>query len=207
MNKKEFFNILNKAVFGKGKELMFDVKSTDGKIIRIEGDVLEKGLSVYEILEDGAVAALNDGDYILESGETINVSGGSISDFIPVDVVEEVPAEEAPVDEEVPAEVAEEAPAAEVVAEIVETEVADIAEEIGIDEAVAALAQEIASIKEVVNEMRASAQEMREHIAKFSNIPANDGIKQEKTGFSSVKEESKDSRFRNLEKIKALRSK
>lgn len=210
MNKTELFALLNKVILGdQKKELMFDVKTTDGKVLRLDGEILEKGQSAYLILEDGTVGAINDGDYILETGETVMVSGGRVADFIPVDVVseeapaEEVAPEEAPIEE---APVSEEVPAEEVVSEIVEAPIEEIPSEMDWNEAVKALAQEIANIKESISAMMASANEMKAHVAQFSKIPTDDGIKKEKTGFKNEAEKTNDLRLSNLEKIKALRT-
>jgi hypothetical protein len=205
MKREEIFNALKKVILGEGKkELMFDVKTTDGKILRIEGDVLQKGLDAYLVLEDGTVGAVNDGDYILETGETVNISGGRVADFIPVSV-EEVPVEDVPV-EEVPVE---EVPTEEAPAEttpIAEIPVEDIPAEMDWNEAVKVLAEEIAILKEQIGVMAASAQEMKDHVSQFSKLPTEDGIKKEKAGFKSEIEKTNDLRLSNLEKIKALRT-
>jgi predicted RNase H-like nuclease (RuvC/YqgF family) len=161
MNKKELFSILKKAIIG-GKDLFYDAKTTDGKIVRIDGDVLETGLSIYEILEDGAIAALDDGDYILESGETIKVAGGVISDFIPVsaEVVE---------DEVIEDEISEDSTdAEEVVEEIAESTVEEIEDEMDWEEAVKALAEELVEIKEIADEMKKKYNKMAKEANKFS---------------------------------------
>ena len=60
MKKVDLINILNKVLLGedKEKEKFFDTRTTDGKILRIEADVLQNGASVYSILEDNTIGAI-----------------------------------------------------------------------------------------------------------------------------------------------------
>jgi flagellar biosynthesis GTPase FlhF len=207
MKRKELFDALKNVILGEEKQKFYDVKTTDGKILRIDGDILEKGKKVYEILEDGTVAAINDDDYILETGETVMVRGNEVYDFIPVtaeEVVEEEPATEETPAEEAPA--TEQATSTEIVEEIASAEtVEEVSDEMNWDEAVKALAEEIASLKESITEMKKSAQTMREHIEKFSKLPAENGIEKEKTGFKTNVEKEKDLKQANLDKIRNLR--
>ena len=224
MNKNELFSLLNKVFLGEEKEKFFDTKTTDGKILRIEGDVLQKGADVYVILEDGTIGAVDDGNYILETGETVIVTGGRVADFIPVTVdapaEEEVPAEEAAPEADAPvadapaadaptdAPAGDVTPSAEVVDEIVSAENPEnVSEEMDWTEAVKALAEEIASLKEMVANLTASNQAMESHIAQFSKLPSEEQIKKEKTGFKNETEKNKGLTALNLEKIRALRSK
>lgn len=213
MNKKELFALLNKVFLGEEKEKFFDTRTSDGKILRIEADVLQDGASVYSILEDGTIGAIDDGDYIIETGETVIVRGNRVDSFIPVSVeepVEDMPAEDAPVEVETPAEEtpAEDAPAADIVEEIADaTDSTDVVTaDITWEEAVKALADEIKAMKEAMDQMHMSAETMKAHVEQFSKLPSEEKINKEKQGFKTDSDKDKDLRSANLEKIKALRS-
>lgn len=218
MKKDELFALLNRVILGEdSREKFFDTKTTDGKVLRIDGEILQKGASVYNILEDNTIGAIDDGDYILQTGETVMVSGGRVTDFIPV--APEAPAEDAAPAEDVPADMptdapadvenpAEDAPESDVVEEIVAAPDASVVSDtIDWAEAVKALADEIANLKAMLGEMQMSSEAMKSHIAQFSKLPSEDEIKKEKQGFKTEAQKELDLKSANLEKIKALRSK
>lgn len=213
MNKKELFALLNKVFLGEEKEKFFDTRTSDGKILRIEADVLQDGASVYSILEDGTIGAIDDGDYIIETGETVIVRGNRVDSFIPVSVeepVEDMPSEDAPVEVETPEDEtpAEDAPAADIVEDIADaTDSTDVVTaDITWEEAVKALADEIKAMKEAMDQMHMSAELMKAHVEQFSKLPSEEKINKEKQGFKTEADKDKDLRSANLEKIKALRS-
>jgi len=211
MNKKELFALLNKVFLGEEKEKFFDTRTSDGKILRIEADVLQDGASVYSILEDGTIGAIDDGDYIIETGETVLVRGNRVDSFIPVSIeepVEDMPTEDVPAETPADETPAEDAPAADVVEDIAEaadsTDV--VTADITWEEAVKALADEIKAMKEAMDQMHMSAETMKAHVEQFSKLPSEEKINKEKQGFKSETDKDKDLRSANLEKIKALRS-
>lgn len=60
------------------KEAFADVKTKDGKVIRVGGEEPSVGLMVKLVNYDGTLTALTDGIYETEGGKKINVVGGSI---------------------------------------------------------------------------------------------------------------------------------
>lgn len=221
MKKVDLINILNKVLLGEEKEKFFDTRTTDGKILRIEADVLQNGASVYSILEDGTIGAIDDGSYILDSGETVNVQGGRVESFIPVSV--DAPAEdvESPTEDAMPGDSTEDvAPAADAEAPAEDAAPGDVVEEIANadgsadvvtaditwEEAVKALADEIKALKDAMGQMQMSNEALKSHVAQFSKLPSETEIKKEKQGFKTEDEKNKDLRLANLEKIKALRT-
>jgi len=82
-----------KSILGKIKELFTtseenfvgtDYKTQDGRIIRCYGEGLDVGAPVKEITADGEVD-IEDGDYLLEDGNTISVVKGFITQIIEVE--------------------------------------------------------------------------------------------------------------------------
>jgi hypothetical protein len=81
-----------KALFEKNEaeitDVKFvDVKSADGKILRVQD--MAVGSTIVEINEDGEVA-VEDGTYTLEDGVTLVVEGGLIAEIGEAEVVEEM---------------------------------------------------------------------------------------------------------------------
>jgi Na+-translocating ferredoxin:NAD+ oxidoreductase RnfG subunit len=189
---------------------LIDVKTTDNLIIRIDSNTPSEGANVSQILEDGIVAALNDGTYILaDTGESIVVSGSSIKEVIPApapevteEVVEEAPAVEE-VTEETPSEVVEEVTEeVPVIEEVVETPVENdyVAELIM---AVTALTERVMKLEESLGMTNQVATEMSKVIEEFSGKPAGKSIKLEKEGLV-VSEKTK--KYNALDEIRKIRS-
>lgn len=76
------------------EEKFHDFKTTDNKILRVNSNTIDKGEDIYEILEDGTTAAINDGVYVLQNGEQVDVVGGKVKELIPVDNKDEEKTEE-----------------------------------------------------------------------------------------------------------------
>jgi regulator of replication initiation timing len=57
-----------------------DVKTAEGLLLRITGDIAIDS-AIQQINEDGSLTDLPDGDYTLESGETVAVLGGKIAEI------------------------------------------------------------------------------------------------------------------------------
>lgn len=179
-----------------------DVKTDEGRILRIDGD------KVTEITENGEIV-LEDGTYTLEDGSSIVVVAGLITEDV------ETPAEDAPVD--APAEeMVEHMPAGdEAVAEAEPTEEEESVEEEGSDLEARVIALEEA-IKLLVEKMGTTNEEMEAVVAEneilkaenetLSKVPAVEPIKTakfEKIIGSSTKNINTNSEL--VDKISALR--
>lgn len=59
-----------------------DVKTTEGRIFRVDGDIIAVDAKVQEILEDGTVADVEDGTFVLEDESTITLVGSIITEVV-----------------------------------------------------------------------------------------------------------------------------
>jgi len=180
---------------------LVDVKTTDNLIIRIDSNTPSEGANVSQILEDGTVAALNDGTYILaETGESLVVSGSSIKTVIPAEapaeVVEESPAPAVEIEVETPEM---EMPTEEVV-EVETPEVDYVAELIM---TVTSLTERVMKLEESLGLTNKMATEMSKVIEEFSGKPAGTPIKLEKEGFTKA---DKAQKYNALDEIRKIRS-
>jgi len=82
-------NILKKikSLFAE-EETYIEVKTEDGKILRVYSDVVAVDVAIEEVTEDGMVA-LEDADYKLEDGSTLVVAGGMITEIKEAEAKEE----------------------------------------------------------------------------------------------------------------------
>jgi hypothetical protein len=160
MNKK---NLLEKliSVFNSEKETevelnFIDVKTIDGRILRVEDMDIEK--VVKEITAEGEID-LEDGEYTLEDGLIIKVEGGLIKEISEVkeEVVEE---EQEVVEEEMTEEVIEE-----------DLEVNDLIDNIK------TLIEEVKSLKEGFTLLKEENEGLKLEVEKFSKLPSTEPTK------------------------------
>ena len=126
--------------------MAFQAKLEDGTFITSTADELVVGVDIAVLAEDGSVIPLEEGTYVLESGESFSVvETGIVAEvFGAEDVVEE----EAPVEEEVEMEVADD-------------DFAALAERVqNLEDAIADLKGEEKDIEEVVEEMADETEEV-----------------------------------------------
>lgn len=157
---KEIFN--TEKVEETTEMNFIDVKTEDGRILRVEDMAIEK--PIMEITEDGEIA-LEDGEYKIIDGPVIKVEAGMIKE---IEAMEEEPAmEDEVVAEQMSEEVAEEV-AEEVIEETTEEVVEDTTEEV---------VEEDAELDELLGQLRGLVETVNE-------------LKEMKEGFASLKEEN-----------------
>lgn len=169
------------------------MKLKDGSEIMIpEGSTLEPGVECYTMDENGNQMVCADGDYELENGEKITVSGGKVESV-------SAPVKEGEISPENPANIAPAEMAVEVEVEGPEMEDAKNS----VEDRVGKLEEQISQILELLQGM-SNAQEMAmSRINEIADQPAEKSIKVAKTtsstAFSSVKNE--------LDELKELKKK
>lgn len=89
MKWKKAFLAFNEALKDEETEVtMTDGVLADGTVIRWEGELAE-GVAVLKITEEGEVS-LEDGQFTLEDGTSIEVKGGLVAVVVPAEIEEEV---------------------------------------------------------------------------------------------------------------------
>lgn len=73
-------------LFSTTEEKFMDIKTQEGKILRIEGETLVEGITIQEVSEDGLIV-LENGTYITEDNKSVVVEEGMIKSI--EDVVED----------------------------------------------------------------------------------------------------------------------
>ena len=140
--------------------------STDKALLGFEGEVLEVGMPVYGIDEEGNNYDLEDGEYRTEDGIVYVIADGKVEEIRepeinPEETPEPDPEPEAPVE-------AEDEPEAEAEPE------ADPR-----DEQIANLEAEVARLEEELGAARAENEQLRERIAELENKPAAEPAEEE----------------------------
>jgi hypothetical protein len=153
------------------------------------------GSEVFVIDQDGNNVPLTDGDYTLDSGETISVSAGKVET-----IANAQPEVEAP--EEVVA--AKEDPMMDPEADPNEAETPEETKKEGGSEEVKALAARIAKCEAMLEEMSKMNNKMEQELSKVGALPSTSSISVEPSEFKSV--EDKKSNFGSVD-IMSIREK
>lgn len=174
-----------------------EVKAGD-LLITSTDEELVIGSEVFTQDQDGNNIPLGDGDYTLDSGETITVTAGKIDAIAgaapEVELPEEVvAAKDAPMD-----------PAMDPEADPNEAETPEETKKEGDNEEVKALAARIAKCEAMLEEMSKSNNKMAQELSKVSGEPSTAPISVEPTEFKSV--EDKKSGYSNID-IMSIREK
>lgn len=168
-------NIKNQLKSLMSSEVKFaEIKAGD-LIISCPDEECMVGSEVYTIDQDGNNIPLGDGDYKLDSGETITVVNGKVEAIVNSEAPEavenaEMPAEEAPATEEEPKE--EEMPE----------------EEMPKEEKMAMLEARIAKCEAMLEEMSAANNKMAQELSAVAELPATKSISVEPAEFKSVED-------------------
>ena len=158
---------LNSIKTARAKILaQFDRISTDKGILSFDGEVLEVGMSVALVDEEGNETSAPDGEYRTEDGIVYVIADGKVEEIRepeinPEETPEPDPEPEAPVE-------AEDEPEAEAEPE------ADPR-----DEQIANLEAEVARLEEELGAARAENEQLRERIAELENKPAAEPAEEE----------------------------
>ena len=170
-------NIKNQLKSLMSSEVKFaEIKAGD-LIISCPDEECMGGSEVYTIDQDGNNIPLGDGDYKLDSGETITVVNGKVEAIVNSEAPEAVEnAEEKPVEEEKPA--TEEEPKEEEMPE----------EEMPKEEKMAMLEARIAKCEAMLEEMSAANNKMAQELSAVAELPAAKSISVEPAEFKSVED-------------------
>ena len=147
-------------------------------IISSPDEELVVGSEVFQTGEDGNNIPLTDGDYTLDSGETITVVNGKIEAIVSsksedVEAADEDKKSEAPVEEE-------------------ETDKEEVVEEKGDkkvdEEKMKQLEDRVAKCEKMLEEMAKKNNKMEQELSKFSELPSTKAISVQPSEFKSVEE-------------------
>lgn len=159
---------------------LFTQKFTEVKagdlMISTPDEVLGVGSEVFMIDEEGLNVPLSDGEYLLDSGEKIEVVAGKVTEISAAEMEEK--------EEEVVEEVVEAAEEEEKVEEVVE----EPKEEEKMGEKIAKMEAELAELKKMVTEMMAEKEVMKEEFSKIAQQPAVKSIEVKPSEFKSVED-------------------
>ena len=174
-----------------------EVKAGD-LLITSTDEELVIGSEVFTQDKDGNNIPLADGDYTLDSGETITVTSGKVDTIaggvVEVETPEEVvAAKDAPID-----------PMMDPEADPNEAETPEETKKEGGNEDVKALAARVAKCEAMLEEMSKSNNKMAQELSKVSGEPSAEPISVEPTEFKSV--EDKKSGYSNID-IMSIREK
>ena len=186
----------NKSILTKIKELVMSTEVVDAEVvvatpeetvtfgsvksddldIQFEGETLEVGSSVY-LMDGDEKVALADGNYVLESGETLVVKEG-VAEALDAKAEEESPEPEAVEEKELAEEDEEKKEDEEVKEE--EEEVKELEEEVAPEEAPAAMTEEdvrriveemVMGFKSEVEALRSENTELKSEVVSLSKTP------------------------------------
>jgi hypothetical protein len=166
-----------------------DVKTSDGIILRVEGDLVE-GAIASVIAEDGSVNLAPAQDYTLEDGTVVTIGDqGAIAKIVAPEAMEttatetpmaETPAVDAPVAEETPAEEGVETD------KLVELE-AKVAE---LEAAVAKCVEMINSMgapaEQAMKEVKAENRELKKQVKELASAPASPESNFKKVEYTAI---------------------
>ena len=168
-------NIKNQLKSLMSNEVKFaEIKAGD-LIISCPDEQCMVGSEVYTIDQDGNNIPLTDGDYKLDSGETITVVSGKVEAIVNTEVPEAVVNAEEEVSGEEDVTVDEET---EPEAEVVDEE----------DTTMSALEARIAKCEAMLEEMSAANSKMEQALSAVSDLPATKSISVEPSEFKSVED-------------------
>ena len=170
-------NIKNQLKSLMSNEVKFaEIKAGD-LIISCPDEECNVGSEVYTIDQDGNNIPLGDGDYKLDSGETITVVSGKVEAIVNTEVPEAVVNAEEEVSGEEDVTVDEETePEAEVVDE--EDEMSKMAK----------IEERLAKCEKMLEEMSASNNKMAQELSAVAGLPATKSISVEPSEFKSVED-------------------
>jgi len=200
----------NKSILTKIKELVMSTEVVDAEVvvatpeetvtfgsvksddldIQFEGETLEVGSSVY-LMDGDEKVALADGNYVLESGETLVVKEG-VAEALDAKAEEESPEPEAVEEKELAEEDEEKKEDEEVKEE--EEEVKELEEEVAPEEAPAAMTEEdvrriveemVMGFKSEVEALRSENTELAAQVVTLSKTPVADAISSTPTQMSA----------------------
>lgn len=169
------------------------VLKTDKAVLEYEGDELTAGINVYITNEDDERVAPEDGDYATEDGKVITVKDGKVDTI--VEKEDEIEADDAADVDVVAEEVAEE----EVVEEVVEEPKEEAVEEEVKAEEPETRDEEIAKLREEINELYKLVDSILEKIGetrkeadeRFTKLEQMSAAKPASEEFEAVKEVKK----------------
>lgn len=170
-------NIKNQLKSLMASEVKFaEIKSGD-LIISCPDEQCTIGSEVYTIDQDGNNIPLGDGDYKLDSGETITVVNGVVEAMVSTEAPEAVVNAEDMPEEEMPTE---EEPVVE--------------EDVTVDEEddemskMAKIEERLAKCEKMLEEMSASNNKMAQELSAVAGLPATKSISVEPAEFKSVED-------------------
>lgn len=183
MTKEEAINNIKDSLkkmmsFGKEAQMFEDIMLKDGSILCMADDAtLEVGATIYRKDKDGNQTPCEDGNYELEDGRNITVSGGYIESIAEAKDTPKLSGEETPQN---PASTEMAAnPMAEATAEDEASIKKDVKDEMG--SRVDAIETQIAQILEILQGMSNMQEQTMSKVQEFAASPAEESIKTKKT--------------------------
>ena len=172
-------NIKNQLKSLMSNEVKFaEIKSGD-LIISCPDEECNVGSEVYTIDQDGNNIPLTDGDYKLDSGETITVVSGKVEAIVNTEVPEAVVNAEEEVSDEEEVTVDEETePEAEVEEE----------DEMGSKKKMKELEERMVKCEKMLEEMSSANNKMAQELSAVAGLPATKSISVEPSEFKSVED-------------------
>jgi hypothetical protein len=173
-------NIKNQLKSLMASEVKFaEIKSGD-LIISCPDEQCTIGSEVYTIDQDGNNIPLGDGDYKLDSGETITVVNGVVEAMVSTEAPEAVVNAEDMPEEEMPTE---EEPVVEEDVTVDEEE-----DEMGSKKKMKELEERMVKCEKMLEEMYASNNKMAQELSAVAGLPATKSISVEPAEFKSVED-------------------
>ena len=170
-------NIKNQLKSLMSNEVKFaEIKSGD-LIISCPDEQCMVGSEVYTIDQDGNNIPLTDGDYKLDSGETITVVNGKVEAIVSTEAPEAVNAEEVSSEEEV---TVDEEPVAE--------DEVSVEEEDMSAKKMKELEERMVKCEKMLEEMSAANSKMKQELSAVAGLPATKSISVEPSEFKSVED-------------------
>ena len=151
--------------------LEFQAKLEDGTIIVSTAEVLEAGVDISVLTEDGTTMLLPVGEYKTDEGQGFSVEVEGVVAELYEDEVEEEEAEEAPVEEEASKEDMEEVEFDSVAfMDEVKSVVVDLMSNVNTD--IETLKAELAELKSTNEELSSEKEKLSAQVVELSNEPA-----------------------------------
>lgn len=173
-------NIKNQLKSLMSNEVKFaEIKAGD-LIISCPDEECNVGSEVYTIDQDGNNIPLGDGDYKLDSGETITVVSGKVEAIVNTEVPEAVVNAEEEVSGEEDVTVDEETEP--------EAEVVDEEDEMSSKKKMKELEERMVKCEKMLEEMSASNNKMAQELSAVAGLPATKSISVEPSEFKSVED-------------------
>lgn len=151
---------------------MTQLTTTDGNVLSVDSTDLTKGVSVYQIDENGNLTPAKNGDYTFEDGRVISVTGGKITT---------VSGEPTSPDDTVSPETEM---ATEPTTDTASGEAEDTKSDNDLANQIAELSARIDALEQMLPTVSGATEALMSRVEKLSKEPATESIKTQKT-FSS----------------------